>query len=671
MENKLDSFYKYLKDHPVLYVTKDIERALGISPSAEGYFILTNDTSSARRQQDKYAGRMKLVSGEKLLSTYELLQRPETKEFIEENKIPAVLVFKNSSLIERVCRENGWYLLNSPAELSETVENKISQLKWATDLVDYLPPHRVTIGANLPLKDFPYVVQFNRAHSGEGTFLITDEFQAIKLRNKFPKREMKISRYIPGVVFTNNNIVGEYGILQGNISLQITGLAPLTDYRFTTVGNDWNLPVKMLSPRQRLKYKEIVEAIGVKLKAVGWKGFFGIDIIACQNSDKLYLLEINARQPASAVWESALQKNIFPNGLSVFEAHLMSLLEIPIENELIIIEEGAQLIQRLTDIWRDEQPDFSLPELEKKGVKVFHTPNITDNAELVRVQSKSGLMKNGRELNELGKRIINVIMPGDFKERQLLKRALTVMDRYQCLAIGPGITCPYYNNRRIQRRIGLRALIGKGTPEEIKEEAELIILRERLDVSKFNSKGIRKFLVDWNLGIDCSGYVYHILNAESVARGLRSLKMRLSFSLGRSFIRRLIARFRPAENCGVIDFDNKKNSSEVALINAMPGDFVVITYRQNSSRNHIIVIYKIRYKDGAPRKFFYTHSIAWPNDGQYDHGVRNGEIIIKDLNKPIIEQEWREQGAVNGDNFTAERARCADSVSLRRFYWFF
>ena len=47
---------------------------------------------------------------------------------------------------------------------------------------------------------------------------------------------------------------------------------------------------------------------------------------------------------------------------------------------------------------------------------------------------------------------------------------------------GVFVNCPYYNNRRTGMWAGLRVLIGKGSVDDIVEEAMLIALREKIDL---------------------------------------------------------------------------------------------------------------------------------------------------------------------------------------------
>lgn len=266
------------------------------------------------------AGGLPCVSGEETLDLLKKVQ-PGTN----------VVVFKNNSAIERYCKENGIILLNPPAELSEKIENKVTQVSFLGELASLLPKHSIQ-----KVKDItwptPYILQWAHSHTGEGTLYIED---ISEIKNKFPERECRITTYIEGKTFTVNIVVGNT-IEVGNISEQITGLAPYTDNRFASVGNDWSVA----SPKEEIIAMAL--KVGEKMKAAGWKGLFGIDVVF---ADRLYLIEINARQPASATYESTLQKTN-----TVFENHIKALLGEPLHKHTVITT-GRQIIDRRTMTW--------------------------------------------------------------------------------------------------------------------------------------------------------------------------------------------------------------------------------------------------------------------------------------------------------------------------------
>lgn len=320
----------------IVYITRDIERALGLPRETPGYFIITNESPFAKRGES--------------LDTHELLALKETAAFLEKLREPKILVFKNTPQIERIAGERGWRLLNPSAELSARVEEKISQIMWLGELERFMPPHRVAVVKDISWDGTPFILQFNHAHTGLGTLHIKTPADLRRVQEQFPDRPARVMQFISGPVFTNNNVVARDAILVGNINYQITGIAPFTDNPFATIGNDWGFMKRYLSEIHVEEYQKIATLIGKKLRADGWKGLFGIDVIVDSTSGALYLLEINARQPASTTYESQLQEKSLQSskfGMTTFGAHISALLGHDLSSaSLIPIDDGAQIFIR-------------------------------------------------------------------------------------------------------------------------------------------------------------------------------------------------------------------------------------------------------------------------------------------------------------------------------------
>ncbi|MBI4992910.1 MAG: hypothetical protein HZC26_02130 [Candidatus Magasanikbacteria bacterium] len=223
--------------------------------------------------------------------------------------------------------------------------------------------------------------------------------------------------------------------------------------------------------------------------------------------------------------------------------------------------------------------------------------------------------------------------------KTLSNQALQIIKNYLLLPFSEKkISCPYFNNKRSRVRGALGVLIGKGTPEEIADEAGLIALREKVDLKNLNDEQTKKILVEHNLGVDCSGLIYHVLNAELNARKLGPLRKHIKRPWIKSPIRKLIALLRPAENTGVNTFFNDINTKEIKLSEIQPGDLIIMMNTgSNHSLHHILLINKV-----GEAVLRYTHSFQFPDDGLYNHGVRQEEIKIIDPNKNLLEQNWSE-----------------------------
>jgi len=398
-----------IKSCGLFYVCRDLERAIGLNLTLSNYYIITNQSDYSKSMAKRHKNII-LVKEDEQLDTLELLENHLTQSLIKKGSL--ILVFKNTKQIEEICAKSGWVLLNPKAELANIVEEKISQVKWLGELAKYLPSHKIDICKNIVWQGKNFILQFNRSHTGLGTYFIESKEQLEEIKNKFPEREARITDFIEGPFFTNNNTIWGDKILLGNISYQITGLSPFTDRPFATIGNDWALPQQILSQKQLEQYQKIATDIGQKLQQDGWKGLFGIDTVLNKKTGQIFLIEINARQPASTTYESQLQiqareKSGQNNLVTTFEAHLASLLSIKNDNyQLVEIKDGAQIIQRVLN---DKKTVIDLTGLKNLGLNIIFYNNIKPGADLVRLQSSNGIMKDHNEFNSLGEEIKSYI----------------------------------------------------------------------------------------------------------------------------------------------------------------------------------------------------------------------------------------------------------------------
>lgn len=403
---KANNPHKKAEKKRIFYVCRDLERAIGLEQNWPNYFIITNPGGFARKMAKKDK-RIILIGGKKILDTRELLAHPQTVKEISNGDY--VLVFKNTTQIEDICRQKKWRLLNPPAELAAKVEEKISQVKWLGNLKKFLPLIKITKVKNIAWNGKKFILQYNRSHTGSGTILVSSARQLAEIKKQFPDREARLSQFIDGPIFTNNNIVWNKKIMIGNINYQITGLKPFTDNPFATVGNDWSLPHRILTKKQIKQYEKIAVAVGKKLAKSGWRGLYGIDVALETKTGHLYLIEINARQPASATCESQLQQMARAKKKSVttFKAHLSALLNLNSNDfKMITIKDGAQIIQRVTvgiphlpKVKKDNKIDFHF--IQYKNDKI--------DSDLLRLQTRQGIMSEHNKLNKCGLKLAKFV----------------------------------------------------------------------------------------------------------------------------------------------------------------------------------------------------------------------------------------------------------------------
>ncbi len=241
-----------------------------------------------------------------------------------------------------------------------------------------------------------------------------------------------------------------------------------------------------------------------------------------------------------------------------------------------------------------------------------------------------------------------------------------------------GVRCPYFNNARLGQRGQLKVLVGKGTPEEIVEEAKIISIQYRANVFDKNgvfnahvdhpaeheqAECIRQFLVDNNLGVDCSGFVTNVLQQHFQETKNINLARKFFVTSKKNFLRWIISRLRPVEQISVAVYANDKNTSIVNNLKTIqPGDLVVILKTgPNKNHNHILLI-----EDVEGNKIKYAHARTWSSEGKYGHGISQGTITITNPEKGLLEQVWEEKNKFGEENETYLEAKQAETLEIRR-----
>src|SRR3989344_775409 len=114
--------------------------------------------------------------------------------------------------------------------------------------------------------------------------------------------------------------------------------------------------------------------------------------------------------------------------------------------------------------------------------------------------------------------------------KTLTPRSISVVDQYLHFRIGSAeCSVPYFNNKTTGARASLPVYVGKGSPREIFEEIQSFMLNDGIKADLLTDQSLKKLLVEKGIGIDCSGFSYYVLNAESEETGKGSLSKHISF----------------------------------------------------------------------------------------------------------------------------------------------
>ncbi len=226
-----------------------------------------------------------------------------------------------------------------------------------------------------------------------------------------------------------------------------------------------------------------------------------------------------------------------------------------------------------------------------------------------------------------------------------------------------GVRCPYFNNARVRQRGQLKVLIGKGTPQEILEEARIIATQYKQDIFTFTDpEQIRKFLIEHRLGIDCSGFITGVLKEEYAAKGA-DLTKRIFITPKTNVLRWLISRLRPVEQISVNVYANDKNTEIIYNLSEIKAGDLIVMLKTGPNKNHDHILLVTETNGNVIQ---YAHARAWSSEGRYGHGVAAGTITLTEPDKSILYQTWEEKNKTNEDSETFIEAKQATILQIKR-----
>lgn len=245
----------------------------------------------------------------------------------------------------------------------------------------------------------------------------------------------------------------------------------------------------------------------------------------------------------------------------------------------------------------------------------------------------------------------------------LTPAAEEIVEKYLKLPmIGAPVNAPYFNNQRTQIKGGLAVMVGKGTPEDIGLEAEIMAKSKGFDLAAASASQIKQFLCEQNLGVDCSALAYYVLRYEGIVRAKKDLQSALQFPEVKSWWRKFLVKLRPSQNINVAVLGAPENSVVIPKNEVEPGDLIFLwNTGPNKTLNHVLIVTKV-----DDRVITYVHSFRWRNEGKYDHGVRTGSITWTKPNADILNDVWIEKECSGTANDTLQHALEAKKVEIRR-----
>lgn len=195
------------------------------------------------------------------------------------------------------------------------------------------------------------------------------------------------------------------------------------------------------------------------------------------------------------------------------------------------------------------------------------------------------------------------------------------IDKYFTLNVaGMKVICPYYMN--VGGILKDSVFAGKGSPVEIENKAKDIF--SHIDLVNKDENFIRSEMSHNDLGIDCSGLVYQILNTWLRDISKKS-ELKDYLPKSRTFNpRRIISRMiKPQSSVSADMFTSSPISKKIDLKDVQPGDLI-----RTRGGKHILFVTEVEYNDTIPTKITFVQSASLYKRT----GVRYGSVeLIKKM----------------------------------------
>lgn len=175
---------------------------------------------------------------------------------------------------------------------------------------------------------------------------------------------------------------------------------------------------------------------------------------------------------------------------------------------------------------------------------------------------------------------------------------------------------------------------GKGTPEQINAETVKAAKNKGVDLSFCSPFQISKFMRQERIGIDCSGFVYHLLKEfvkETEGKDLNICLLRYKGFVGK--VERALLNFKRARRISAEVLTSNINTVKIEKVSQIkPGDLLRLT-PLNWSGKHIAIVVGV-----TPNKVIYAHS----SRDTKRQGPHFGEIEILNRKLGLESQKWLE-----------------------------
>lgn len=231
-----------------------------------------------------------------------LLKDKEVMGFIDERGAGLATFVMFDEETEALCAERGLRVAHPSARLRRRIDSKMVTTRLGNEAgvasvpnvlgkpTNYDELMNLAKGAKLGTD---LVVQTPYGDSGRTTFFVGGPDSWHKYAKELVGQELKVMKRINSREVCVEGCITRHGTLVGPFLESLVGYPELTPYRGGWCGND--IYPTVLTPAQRKKAIAMTKALGDRLAAEGYKGFFELDFLVDVDTGGVFLGEINPR----------------------------------------------------------------------------------------------------------------------------------------------------------------------------------------------------------------------------------------------------------------------------------------------------------------------------------------------------------------------------------------
>src|SRR6476659_2846459 len=171
------------------------------------------------------------------------------------------------------------------------------------------------------------VVQTPYGDSGQTTFFIASRADWDEHAADMAREELKVMRRINCREAAIEGVITRHGTLVGPLMAELAGFPELTPYGGGWCGNDVSSTV--LTDRHREIARERTRAMGDRLAAEGYRGYFELDFLADVDTGEMYRGELNPRVTGASSMTNVTA--VAYGDMPLFLFHLLEFMDVDYE----------------------------------------------------------------------------------------------------------------------------------------------------------------------------------------------------------------------------------------------------------------------------------------------------------------------------------------------------